>query len=242
MKSATRPHLTYLSALRQVAGQSRQSLHSLVSHRGELGRITEEIIKVTLERLLPKRFSIGTGIIINSAGTASAQTDIVVYDEFFNRPLLSEYGVQVFPVECVYATIEVKSVLNSSGLRKCIDDIMLIRSIGSKKRYVVETVPEVIKTPPRSYIVAFRQTGLGRNYAQFRSKLSALLDERDAHVHGVCILESEWFALRQAYKWPAALSGKEGNALAQLYRAVMLGQENYSVYPMDIKSYLDESE
>jgi len=242
MTKIDRPHLSYLSTLKLIADQSRRELNALVSHRGELGRITEEIIKGVLERLLPKRFSIGTGFIINSKGDASAQTDIVIYDEIYNRPLLSEYGVRVFPVECVYATIEVKSVLDLGSLQKSVANIMRLRKIGSARQYVVNQKSAVITTPPRSYIVGFRQSGLGKDYSHFRSKLEELLNEQDAHVHGVCILENDWFALRQAFKKPAVLLGAEGNSLTQLYRAILIGQENYGVYPMDIRPYLGESE
>jgi hypothetical protein len=242
MAKTNRPHLTYLSTLKLIADQSRRELNALVSHHGELGRITEEIIKGVLERLLPKRFSIGTGFIINSKGDASAQTDVVIYDDFYNRPLLSEYGVRVFPVECVYATIEVKSVLDSDSLQKSVADIMRLRKIGSTKQYVANQKRAIITTPPRSYIVGFRQSGLGKDYTQFRTKLAELLNKEDAHVHGVCILENDWFALRQAFKRPAVLLGAEGNSLTQLYRAILVGQENYAVYPMDIRPYLGENE
>jgi hypothetical protein len=242
MTKTDRPHLTYLSTLELITKESRHALKALVSHHGELGRITEEIIKGVLERLLPKRFSIGTGFIINSKGDVSAQTDIVIYDEFYNRPLLSEYGVRVFPVECVYATIEVKSILDSDTLQKSVADIMRLRKIGSAKEYVVDQKRVIIKTTPRSYIVGFKQRGLGKNYTQFRTKLAELLNEKDAHVHGVCILENDWFAFRKAYAWPAVLLGREGNSLTQLYRAILVGQYNYAVYPMDIRPYLGEDE
>jgi hypothetical protein len=237
-KAAKPPHLTYLSTLKLIADQSRRELDALMPHRGELGRITEEIIKGVLERTLPKRFSIGTGIIINSDGGASAQTDIVIYDNFFNSPLLSEYGARVFPVECVYATIEVKSVLNLRTLKKGISDIMLLRRIGSKKKYIVNQRQVVIKTPPRSYIVAFRHSGLGKDYETFKSKLAKLLNNVDAHVHGVCVLENDWFAKRKAYVRPAVLLGSKNNSLSQLYQSILTGQENFAVFPMDVRAYL----
>ena len=197
---ATKPrrqHPTYLSTLQLIADQSRQELDALMLHRGELGRITEEIIKGVLDRTLPKRFSIGTGVIINSDGDVSAQTDIVIYDNFFISPLLSEYGARVFPVECVYATIEVKSILTLNGLKKGISDIMLLRKIGSAKQYIMDRKPVVITTPPRSYIVGFKQSGLGKDYDQFKSKLEKILNDGDGHVHGVCILEDDWFARKR---------------------------------------------
>jgi hypothetical protein len=241
-KDAKPPHLTYLSTLQLIADHSRHELHALMPHHGELGRITEEIIKGVLERTLPKRFSFGTGVIINSKGEVSAQTDIVIYDNFFNSPLLSEYGARVFPVECVYATIEVKSVLNPSNLKKAIDDIMHLRKIGHEKRYIINQKRMVGTTPPRSYVVGFKQTRLGKNYDQFKSHLGKLLNELNAHVHGVCILEDDWFAQRLAFKTPAVLLGREGNALTQLYRSILTGQDNFAVHPMDVKAYLPDED
>ena len=135
-----------------------------------------------------------------------------------------------------------KSLLDFRQLKKTIQDIMLLRKIGSAKKYVVGQKRIEIKTPPRSYIVGFRQAGLGTNYSAFRTRLSELLNELDAHVHGVCILERDWFAARRAYVRPAALLGEEGNALTQLYRSILIGQDNFAVYPMDIRAYLDNGQ
>jgi hypothetical protein len=236
----TKPRLTYLSTLKLIADQSRRELHALMPHRGELGRITEEIIKGVLDRTLPKRFSIGTGVIINASGDTSAQTDIVIYDNFFNCPLFSEYGARLFPVEYVYATIEVKSVLTFSGLKNGLADIMRLRKIGSAKQYIVNQKPLVVTTPPRNYIVGFRQRGLGKNYDQIKTKLEGLLNESNSHVHGVCILQSDWFAMRKAYTTPAVLLGENGNSLTQLYRSILIGQENFLVYPMNVRAHLGE--
>jgi hypothetical protein len=35
---------------------------------------------------------------------------------------------------------------------------------------------------------------VGKNYDQFKSKLKKMLNDGDSHVHGVCILENDWFA------------------------------------------------
>jgi len=105
-------HFSYLKALQRLADESQRELAALMPHSGERGRIAEEIIRNVLLRILPKRFSIGTGVIISSKGDVSQQTDIVIFDNFFNSPLLSEFGSCVYPVEAVYATIECQIALN----------------------------------------------------------------------------------------------------------------------------------
>ncbi len=157
-------HTSYFSALQLIADQSQRLIASLMPHHGERGRIAEEIIKGVLLRTLPKRFSVGTGVIVSAAGDVSAQTDIIIYDNFHNSPLLSEFGPGVYPVEIVYATVEVKSVLTK------------------------------------------------------------------AEVAG-----------RIAYKKPTELYGSEGHALLSLYVSILKGQQNFSVYGMDIDPYLPES-
>src|SRR4051794_21442132 len=126
-------HLTYLRMLQLMADQSREELAALMPHMGERGRIAEEIIKSILTRTLPKRFSIGTGVIISADGDHSPQIDIVIYDNFHNAPLLSEFGVCLFPIEIVYATVEVKSVLNKGEFEKSLMAIRKIRSLGKRR-------------------------------------------------------------------------------------------------------------
>ena len=123
-------HTSYFSALQLIADQSQRLIASLMPHHGERGRIAEEIIKGVLLRTLPKRFSVGTGVIVSAAGDVSAQTDIIIYDNIHNSPLLSEFGPGVYPVEIVYATVEVKSVLTKAELRKSIDAIQRIRTVA----------------------------------------------------------------------------------------------------------------
>jgi len=243
-------HSIYLGTLQRLADESQRELATLMPHHGERGRIVEEIIKNVLHRILPRRFSIGTGIIISSAGDSSAQTDIVIYDNFLNSPLLSEFGVCLFPVETVYATIEVKTVLTKKEIRESLKSIGTIRKLGSSRHYVVpgrimeNNKPRVglFKTtatvPPRSYILSFRQRGLGPKFEKFKSVLRECLDENDMHVHGVCVLGEDWFAGRRPYKRPAELFATEGNALLSFYRSILKGQQNFSIHAMDLDAYL----
>ena len=225
-------------------------------HHGERGRITEEILRGVLAKTLPKRFSIGTGVIFNASEEMSLQTDIVIYDNFLNSPLLSEFGSCMFPVETVYATIEVKSVLTKQELRDSMDAIMRLRALGKRRYYTrqklilengeirVAQEPDriVLTVPPRNYIVAFSQSGLGPSYQDFCDNLRECLDQDNSHVHGVCVLNPEWFAGRRAFRSPAELFGAEGNALFNFYVNILKGQRNFSIYPMDLDEYLPKAQ
>ncbi|GMO11149.1 DUF6602 domain-containing protein [Bradyrhizobium ottawaense] len=244
-------HNVYLDGLQLLAEHSQRHLAQLMPHNGELGRNAEEILKSILEKILPKRFSVGTGVIINARGEVSQQTDIVIYDGFYNSPLLSEFGSCVYPAEMVYATIEVKTVLKKSELDASIDAIMRLRHVGKQRHYLVPDFEEtsegkrkaisrklVITVPPRNFIFAFKQSGLGPTYQDFCTKLTTILEAKNAHVHGVCVLDKNWFAARKAYRVPAELFGQHGNGLLTFYYYFLKAQENYLMYPMDLEVYL----
>jgi hypothetical protein len=250
-----RQHLTYLRALQIIADQSKRELASLMPHLGERGRIAEEIIRSVLYRTLPKRFSLGTGVLISASGGTSSQTDIVIFDNFHNSPLLGEFGAGLYPVEIVYATVEVKSVLTKQALEKTLTAIRLAPKLGKEKHCVIQTLEkaadETLKmksqkitstVPPRSYIVAFEQKGLGKSYEEFCKTLKACLDQHNEHVHGVALLKEDWFAGRIAFRNPAELSGGEGNALLSLYSSILKGQQNFAVHPLDLEFYLNGTE
>jgi hypothetical protein len=241
-------HNAYLDGLQLIAEHSQRELARLMPHKGE--RIAEEILKNVLVKILPKRFSVGTGIIINAHGSVSSQTDIVIYDNFYNSPLLSEFGSSIYPAEIVYATIEVKSVLNMKLLEDSMDAIMRLREVGKERHYKVPGFEEVdgrrqaISTkrvstlPPRNYIFAFKQSGLGPSYDDFCAKLTKCLNEKNAHVHGVCVLDKNWFAARQAFRTPAELFGQHGNGLLTFYYYFLKAQKNYRMYEMDLEAYM----
>lgn len=129
------------------------------------------------------------------------------------------------------------------------DAIMRLRSVGSKRHYVVPTLvldqgkttlaptKQTLTTPPRNYIVAFSQRGLGPKFEDFCRNLRHCLDEDNSHVHGVCVLDKDWFAGRIPFRTPAELFGAQGRGLLSLYAHILKAQQNFAVYPMDLDAY-----
>src|ERR1039457_6965713 len=87
-----------------------EDISSQVTHRGAKGRIRERrIVTDYLEKYLPGNIGIGNGEIFSITGEVSPETDTVLYDKFSTPFLLKDECYQVFPVECVYGVVEVKS-------------------------------------------------------------------------------------------------------------------------------------
>jgi hypothetical protein len=130
--------LSYFEALQDILRLQTEVLTRVLPHSGERGSNDEEHFKAFLRRILPRRYSLGTGFMISSNRhiQPSGQTDIVVFDEFHNSPLFRELAASVFPIEIVYAAIEVKRVLQSKDIPHCLDAIARIRRLAKEKQYV----------------------------------------------------------------------------------------------------------
>jgi Domain of unknown function (DUF6602) len=135
---ATPTAADYFRALQDILKLQQTVLTRTLPHHGERGSNTEEYFRQVLRRTLPHRYSIGTGFMICSEPGVqpSFQTDIVIYDEFLNSPLFRELAASVFPIETVYATIEIKSALSAKDIKQSVEAIANIRRLGKHKRYI----------------------------------------------------------------------------------------------------------
>jgi hypothetical protein len=182
---------------------------------GERGRNDEERFRNFLTKVLPRRFSIGTGFLVcsNPEIPVSRQVDVVIYDEVHNSPLHRELAAYVFPVEMVYGTVEVKGLLKPSDLVPALQNIARIRRLAKEKHYLIygETAAgqhnpdqswvagiEVIqRLAPRAFIFAYDASW--KSAEGFVNALkNALKKVPEAHVHGVAVLAKEWFVYQVA--------------------------------------------
>ena len=92
----------------------------LVAHEGEKGRENEAVMARILEALVPQRYGIGSGLLIDTHNKYSNQTDIVVYDQSDEPSVLAQTTQLLFPMESVLACIEVKTTLRDSDVKDCI--------------------------------------------------------------------------------------------------------------------------
>ncbi len=92
-----------------------RDLEKHLPHQGEKGGVRERRVADFLASILPTKYGIGTGHIISTCEPfISYQTDIVIYDAQNGIALPYDDYYSLFPCECVYAAIEVKSKLEAS--------------------------------------------------------------------------------------------------------------------------------
>jgi hypothetical protein len=230
----------------------------VLPHLAERGRNEEERIRDFLRVVLPQRFSIGSGFVVSSNPTlgSSPQMDVVIYDEFHNAPLHRELSSAVYPVEMVYATVEVKRTLEKRDLRKVLRDIQHIRSLGEERWYVAYTfVPKgaansgetvtgqvefrLSNPKPRSYLIAFNHKGW-TDMGSFVEDLIAALEETQTHIHGIAVLDADWYVTLKAFASSPrkGLTTATGSSLLRFVHNVQHSVASMPMYPLSIDRYL----
>ena len=234
----------------------------VLTHSGERGRNDEQRLKEFLNKILPRRFGIGTGFVVSAdiATSPSSQTDIVISDQFWNPALYGELAAGVYPVETVYATIEVKGVLQkapkgkrgNTDLDDALANIAKIRTLAKHKKYVryigVDKCPDkpgnkviqaqvfTMTISPRAYVFAYSKKGW-RNLDAFRESIEEHLRRHPgAHLHGIVLLDKDWFAFQESYDPQITVHAFEGNALIRFVNTMLRGIQSI---PMGIASIDD---
>jgi hypothetical protein len=254
----------YYITLQHILNMQRGILTGVLTHRGERGRNDEERLRHFLRQILPQRFGLGTGFIIsgNPYAPASNQTDIIISDQYWNSPICRELAAEVYPIETVLATIEVKGTLSGKRNKKTgktdmgstLENIATIRKLANDKQYIVyESVPKkecledhrviskkVLKSilPPRSFLFAYHADQWTKIDMLGDFIEHCLSDHRDAHLHGVVVLDKDWFFKQKSYTGEKRCVFREsGNCLLRFTNALLHGIQSVPIYPMDIDVY-----
>ena len=92
------------------------------------GDARESFIRDVLKRFLPNNISVGSGQVIDACGGISKQIDLIIYRNDF--PTLRTFGsADVYLIEGVIATVEVKSKLDSDSLVQALDNGKSVRNL-----------------------------------------------------------------------------------------------------------------
>jgi hypothetical protein len=96
--------------------ESTSIRRDFATHHPSAGGNRERLVGEFLEKHLPHRFHISSGIVISGEGEFSNEADLVVVDALNNAPLYGGSPSELWPVEAVFALVEVKTSLTPSQL------------------------------------------------------------------------------------------------------------------------------
>lgn len=140
------------------------SLREMV-HEGTKGAFNELFLSGFLGRFLPEPLGAASGVIIDSEGHQSNQTDVILFDKRICPHLIVASHQVVCPVESVIGTIEVKTRLyDQAEIADASDSVSAFLS-SSVNCFPEEEVSRKPEWPPfRSYFFAF-DFGQGRTFS-----------------------------------------------------------------------------
>lgn len=127
---------------REMRAKSAAIRRDFASHHLSAGENREDLVERFLSDHLPKRFGVSTGLVISHDGLFSNQADLVVVDDQNNAPLYGTTRNKLWPVEAVYALIEVKTTLTPSALSDAITKGRRFKSL--QRRYCDSGTPQRI--------------------------------------------------------------------------------------------------
>lgn len=157
-KETFESHFAYAEELFGVDDGSNKKIHN-----AEFGAYREKLVRNFLRSIIPYKFDISEGFLINRKEKTSKQIDIVVYDKI-NAPLIEDQlNNRFFPVESVVGIGEVKSIIHSkSDLKKHLKKLASNKSINRERNseYIVCRDDEdissngmLIKDQPFSFLI-----------------------------------------------------------------------------------------
>lgn len=117
------------SSERSVLHTKLQFSSMSVTHDGKLGEVNEGHFVELLKRYLPARYSVESGIILDSKGSTSDQIDVVIYDRQYTPVLLDQKDHRYIPAEAVYAVFEVKPTCNKPYLEYAAEKAESVRKL-----------------------------------------------------------------------------------------------------------------
>jgi len=89
-----------------------------VQHPGTIGDTREALLRELLNRLLPKRYDIVKGFIVDSNGRQTPQLDAIIVERDVLPPYLLPSDAAIVPIEAALAAVEVKSRIDRSTFQQ----------------------------------------------------------------------------------------------------------------------------
>ncbi len=120
-----------------------------ITHMGERGEVDERHVIKILRQYLPARYSVESGIVIDSCGATSDQTDVVIFDRQYTPTLLDQHDHKYIPAEAVYVVFECKPTINKVYLEYAGEKAESVRKLHRTSLPVVHS--DGVKDPKKLF-------------------------------------------------------------------------------------------
>lgn len=211
-KEASGRHLLHhMMTAASATLESRLVVTDAVKHRGLRGSLRETMFRAVLADYLPRAFEVTSGEVHAVGREPSRQQDCLVVDGPTTVPLLRLGSEGIYPIECVRASVELKSRYTAAELRKAVRNVASVKALAPSDhawsphgsvvcypskttlRAVAETfLDECMKLPERERADTLLVVGAGVAFwgeVNREGALMPLRPEESSRLHLVCSAE-----------------------------------------------------
>jgi hypothetical protein len=195
-----------------------------VSNPSAKGRAREVFVTNLLRPYISPTVSICTGCITDYEGGQSRQIDIILFDKTVIPPLMLTEIEGIVPVESVLATVEVKSLLTRTELRKSMENARSIKLLEPLFAEIKRS-DEPKRSPP-AYVFAFK-SDLGHKSEYQRLKEVVDHSNRDGRdkvyvpVSALCVPGKALVYCTEATKEPKFCEREADNEYGEVVEFLM---------------------
>ncbi len=119
---------------------------------GLKGDARERAVRTKLEAILPGGVGVGTGCVIDSEGNASAQIDVILYEQQLCPVFKFAEDIGYYPCESVIAVGEIKSTIGKKELGDIYEKVASVRKLNRFPKPVGKKEPPAGKVEYRTYL------------------------------------------------------------------------------------------
>lgn len=141
----------------------KNEMNIKIQHNLEDGKYREYLVKRLLSKIVPSKYEITNGFVIDSNNNKSDEMDIIIYDKSYVPPFFDE-TYTIVPIEAVIAVIQVKTTLTKEELKDSIDNLNSIDKLVPKLEGKIisangaKIVEEERYIAPYKIIVSYKST------------------------------------------------------------------------------------
>ena len=132
--------------VRSLLGLARASKG--LSHSGMRGGVAEQAFRALVGEVLPSWAKTGSGKVIDIYGGQSNEIDLAVFSSFVMPAIFvhREPGDQLIPIETCINTVEIKTTLNATELKKAIANARSVAALRHKDDAAAQATPVTSRT------------------------------------------------------------------------------------------------
>jgi hypothetical protein len=208
-----------------------------ITHDGTLGDATEDAWISLLRSYLPARYKVEKAFAVDHLGNTTDQLDCLIFDAHFTPALFGKDKHLYVPAEAVYATFEIKPMVNATQLQyasKKVASLRKLKRTSAPLESIFGTNP-----PKRPFPILGGLLGMDASWADglgksFLKQFNSL--KEDERLDLVLTAESGFCDRLKAVQAPVIIKGK-GTLMRGLFRLIKALRSKASVVAVDWDKY-----